>query len=378
VTGVVPRLRSSELVRRDLPAAATPWIVSRVLVFASLWMARFFDDKLGPIRHAHAPSDGLFIYDGSWYRGIAEHGYAGVPREGLRFFPLYPLLGRWLGVVFLDHTAAALVVLANGAALVLVMLVHRLVLRETNDPRIAARAAWFTAVFPAALSLVLSYAEPLMMVAAVGMFLALRQKRWWTAAALGLVAGLARPVGVLLMVPAAVEAAREWRHAGRRERLSRLATVVSPGAGMAAYLSWVGFVYGHPFDPFDVQSRNDLRGASIDPITHLYNSVRDLVNGDRFGAGLHLVWIVVFAALLVVIARRLPASYAAYALVTLLLALTASNISSFDRYVFSTFPFAIGVALFTTRTDVDRVAGAVAAGGMVAYSTLAFFALYVP
>jgi hypothetical protein len=378
VTNTLSRLGSSDFARRDLRVAALPWVIARVLVLGSLWLARFLEDKLGPIHHARAPSAGLFIYDGSWYRGIAEHGYAGVPREGLRFFPLYPLLGRWLGVVFFDHTAAALVVLANGAALLLVALVHRLVLRETNDPRIAARAAWFTAVFPVALSLVLAYAEPLMMVGAVGMFLALRGRRWGWAAALGLVTGLARPVGILLMVPAAVEAARGWRECRGRERASRLAAVLSPGIGMAAYLTWVGFVYGNPFDPFNVQSRHDLRGVSVDPITHVVNSVRDMVNGDRFGAGLHLVWLVVFLALVVVIARHLPASYTAYAAITLLVAMTASNISSFDRYVFSSFPFVIGVALLTTRSDAERAVGAVAAGGLVAYSVLAFFALYVP
>lgn len=375
---MLARIRSTELVHSDLRAAALPWAVSRALVLGSLWLARFLDDKLAPARHARSTAAGLFIYDGGWYRDIAQHGYAALPREGLRFFPLYPLLGRWLGVVFLDHTAAALVVLANGAALALVALVHRLVLRETQDRRVAARAAWYAAVFPAALSLALAYAEPLMMLAAVGMFLALRSRRWLPAAALGVVAGLTRPVGVLLMVPAVVEAARGWRDTGGRERAARLGAVVAPGVGMAAYLAWVGAVYGDPLDPFNVQSRHDLRGASVDPITHVVDSVRDLVHGVRFGTSMHLVWLAVFLLLLVVVARRLPASYAAYAAATLVLGMTASNISSFDRYVFSTFPFVIGVALLTERHDADRVAGAVAAAGLVAYSVLAFFALYVP
>jgi hypothetical protein len=108
------------------------------------------------------------------------------------------------------------------------------------------------------------------------------------------------------------------------------------------------------------------------------NAVGDVLDGDRFGAGLHLLWIAVFVGLLVVVARKLPASYTAYGAVTLLLALTASNISSFDRYAFSTFVFVIGVAVATTRADVDRVVIALSAAGMVIYAVVANFRLYVP
>ena len=44
-------------------------------------------------------------------------------------------------------------------------------------------------------------------------------------------------------------------------------------------------------------------------------------------------------ALLVVVARRLPGSYTAYASVALVLALSAQNLDSFERYCASTLPF---------------------------------------
>jgi hypothetical protein len=240
------------------------------------------------------------------------------------------------------------------------------------------RAAWFVAVFPAALSFVLSYAEALMMVAAVAMFLALRSQRWLPAAALGIVAGLTRPVGLMLAIPAAIEAARGWHGSAWRDRTKRALAVASPGIGTAIYLTWVGIEYGDPLLPFSVQSRAHLRGDSVDPITHVVNSVGDLLDGDRFGAGLHLVWLAVFIGLLVVVARRLPASYTAYGVVTLVLGMTASNISSFERYAFSTFVFAIAVAFVTARAEVSRAVNALAAGGLVTYAVLSFFRLYVP
>jgi hypothetical protein len=377
VSNLVRRLGSSRFVRRDLRVAAVPWAVAHAIVLVALWLSRYIADEL-PAGTRTAAKAGLFIYDGAWYRAIAEHGYGDLGPEGLRFFPLYPLLGRWLGWVFLDHTEVALVVIAAAASLLLGAILHRLVLFETGDASLALRSAWFVAVFPAAVALVLGYAEPLFMLFAVAMFFALRQRRWWVAVPLGIAAGLTRPVGLLLVVPAMIEGARAWSATQARERLARVAAAAAPLLGMAIYLGWVGAVFDEPFRPFTVQGRDHLRGASTDPITHIVDTIGDVFDGDRFGAGLHLVWIAAFAVLVVVLARRLPASYAAYAGAALVLGITASNFSSFERYVWSTFPFAVAVAFVTVQADVRRVVIALGAVGLFAYSVLAFFALYVP
>jgi hypothetical protein len=372
------RLTSSAFVRRDLSAAAVPWILARLLVVGSLGLARFVFDEVGSGRRPAALSQGLLSWDAAWYRAIAEHGYAALPKEALRFFPLYPLVGRWCGAVLADHTAAALLLITNVAALVFAALLHRLTLIETGDAAAARRAAWFGAVLPPAMCLVLGYAEGLALCFAVGMFLLLRSKRWLGAVPLGLLAGLCRPVGVLLMVPAAIEAARGWRGAPGRERIARVGAVASPGIGMAIYLVWVGARFGDLFEPLTIQNRARLRGGFVDPFTRVVDAVGDLTGGDRFGSGLHIVGIAACIVLVVVLARRLPASYAAYAATAVVLALTARNLDSFERYAMSTFPLVMAVALVTDRPDAERAANALAAGGLVVYSTLAFLGLYVP
>jgi hypothetical protein len=348
-----------------------------VLVVAALEMARYLVDQLH-LKDIVPASQGLFAWDGAFYRSIAEHGYVSVPRAGLRFFPAYPLVGRGLGTVFFGHTAAALLVVASGAALVGGALLHRLTLRETGDARLAGRAAWYVAVIPAGMVFVLGYAEALLLVCGVGMFLALRSRRWLVAVPLGLVAGLTRPVGLLLFVPAIVEVLRERRGISVRDWCSRLGAVASPVVGTGLYLAWAGARYDDPLLPFSVQDNPRLRGGTVDPITHVIDAVRHAVDGDRFGAGLHLIWIVVVVALLVIVARRLPASYAAYAGAALLLALTARNVGSFERYAFTTFPLVLGIALVTRRREVDRVVSALAAAGLAAYCVLAFLGEYVP
>ena len=295
MTAVVRRALASRFVRRDLRAAVVPWMVARVLVGGALAVARFIFNDVG---HGPRPvqlGQGLFAWDASFYRDIAAHGYASLPNGALRFFPLYPLTGRVFGWVLAGHDAAALILVANVSALVFVALLHRLAVQETGDTALAQRAAWFGAVFPAASVLVMGYAEGLAMALAVGMFLALRTHRWELAAVAGLLGGLCRPLGVVLVVPAAVEALRGWRGLeGARERVRRIAAVLSPGVGLGIYLVYSAFARDDFFLPLTVQNRHSLRGGFVDPFTRLADAFGDLFGGDRFGSGLHGVWALIF------------------------------------------------------------------------------------
>jgi hypothetical protein len=368
----------SRFVREDLRVALVPWLVSRVVVIVALAMSRFLEDELATRSRPAQLAQGLFAWDAAWYRAIAEHGYGFDVKETVRFFPLVPMLSKGLGVVFLDHPDVALVVIANVSALLFAALLHRLTQVDTGDPETAARAAWFAVLLPPAVALVLGYAEATAMALGVGVFLAIRGRRWLLAAGLGLLAGACRPVGVLLVAPLVVEALAGWRTVATRERIERAVAVVAPAVGMALYLLYVGIEFGDPFEPFSIQNRTTLRGGFEDPFSRLVRAFDDMAGGDRFGSGFHLLWAIVFVALLVVVIRRLPRSYAVYCGVTLVLGLSAANLDSFERYGLSTFPFVIALAIVTRRRALERAVLALGAAGLFGYSMLAFFGRWVP
>jgi hypothetical protein len=363
---------------RDLRVAVVPWVLARVLVVAALALSRHVFDEIGTPPRPAALGQGLFAWDGAFYRAIAEHGYRAIGEASLRFFPLVPMASRGLGWVFADHQAAALLVIANGSALAFGALLHRLALWETGDAATARRAAWFAALFPATFVLVMGYAEATAMMLGVVVFLGLRSERFGWAAGAGLLAGLCRPVGALLVIPAAVEAARGWRDASVRSRVARVGAVLAPLIGAVSYLAWVGFEFGDFWKPISLQNKATLRGGFQDPFTRSVDAVGDLFGGDRFGSGLHIVWAALFVLLLVVLVRRFPASYSLYAGATLLLALSAHNLDSLERYCISTFPFLLALAAVTDRDEVERGAYVVAAAGLVGYATLAFLGIQGP
>jgi hypothetical protein len=360
----------------DVVAVLPAWLTARVLVVAAYVVAVAVADRLTPGSRPAPLAESLIAWDGTWYRDIASLGYEAVADEGLRFFPLFPLLGRGLGAVLLGDEAFALVVVANVASLALAVLVRRLVLAEGRGAGAADRSVWLSTLFPSAFVLVWAYAEAVMLAASVGAFLALRRGRWWWAALGGLIAGATRPLGLLLVLPAAVEVARRWRDLDGRERAGGVAAVVAPAVGTGAYLAWVGAVYGDPWLPFTVQE--DLRGESVNLVSRLWDGVGDLFGPERFGDGLHLPFAVIFLVLLVETFRRWPVSYGAFAAAVLVVSLSAENLNSLERYGLNAFPIVLTLALLTREPRVDRVVTTLTAGGFVALASLAWLGAYVP
>lgn len=361
--------------RDDARHVLVPWLVARVVVVGSLAVSRYLFTNIGHGRRPVALGQGLFAWDAAFYRSIAEHGYRSFDGS-LRFFPLVPVVTRIVGWVTGD--AVALVLVANASAFVLAVLLARLVRRDLHDEVAVDRAVWLVAIAPSAAVLVLGYAEATFMALAVATFLGLRSRRWWVAALCGYLAGLTRPLGALLTIGAAVEAGRGWRGASTRERIERSIAVVAPAAGTGTFLAWVGARYGDWLEPLHLQQRGIARGGFLDPARALRHSAQELLGRHHVGTGLHFVWALGFLALLVVVARRLPASYTAFAGTGLLLVLSSHNLDSLERYALSLFPLVVAGAVLIRSESVARPVLLLSVAGLVGYSVLAFFGVYVP
>jgi hypothetical protein len=230
--------------------------------------------------------------------------------------------------------------------------------------------------------MVMGYSEPITLCLFVGAFLCLRSGRWGWAAAAGFFAGLARPVGVLLALPAAIEGARGWRGAGMGERLQRIVPVVTPVLGVVSYLTWVWVKYDNFFLPLTVQKRTYLRGELSNPLSTVVNTLRRIDLGIHDDVvrknAIHLPWLVVLTVLVVVVFRHWPASYGVFALAMFVVAASAQYLGSLERYAFSGFPLVFGIATVTKTGWSERLVLALAAGGMVAYALFAFLNIYAP
>ncbi len=371
----------------SLREALLPWAVARVVVLGTLGLAHFVVDRTHPstpgvAARVHA---GLLGWDAGWYETIARTGYGPLGRDSLRFFPAVPALTHALAWLPGLGDGPALVLLANAAALAATAMLYLLVRRETGSGAVARRAVWILSLLPAAFVLVMGYAESVLLVFAVGCFLALRpppgaeaaRPRLVVAGALAFAAALTRPIGVLLFLAVAAEVVRWWPRLGRSERVAGIGAVVAPFVGVAAFLAWSKHTVGDWWAPVRVQLQSSHHGGLSDPFTRLYDDARGVLH-HHVGTALHVPWVLLAVAMLLVCWRRLPAPYTLFAAAVLITAVAGSNLDSFERYALSAFPLSIAAALLLTETQLERVVLALLSAGLAAYALLAFLNISVP
>ncbi|MHB1712013.1 MAG: hypothetical protein ACYCV7_11520 [Acidimicrobiales bacterium] len=373
--------RIADAVGAVLPA----WVVARAVVAVSLIVAHAIVTRVRPGNPAAVfrVDQGLLGWDAGWYQSIAAHGYAAAGRQSLRFFPAFPLAGHLVGSLPGVGPGLALVILSNLFTLAGMAVLWLLIEHDFGDRDLARRSVWLLALAPPAFTLVMGYAEGALLLCTTVTLLAIRTGRWWWAAAAGVAAGAVRPLGLLLMVPVAVEAYRDgaFRIGGSKRSFSvvaRLAAVLAPLVGVGAYLGWVGVAFGDPLLPFQLQDQPGHRGPITEPFAAMWHNLVAASHGHHLGSALHVPWVLLCFVLLVVAFRRLPFAYGAFAASVVAVSVATANLDSFERYALSAFPLVIAASTLSSRRWVERSILAMAVIGMLAYSLLAFLNIYVP
>ncbi len=168
-----------------------------VLVWASAWAFRSSS--------AHAPLTGAVEHwDASLLRNIGEYGYFGAHSiaNNVAFFPGYPLVLSAAHLIVRNWVLAELTVSAVAGCFAVVSLA-----------RLAGerRAVLYLVTAPAAIFLMVGYAEALFLAFAVPAWHAASRGRWWRAALLAGLSGLVRP-DALFLIPALVVMALTGRY----------------------------------------------------------------------------------------------------------------------------------------------------------------------
>jgi hypothetical protein len=195
--------------------------------------------------------DHLLRWDSQWYAGIAEHGYrySGVPTgdpQPVVFYPLYPLLARFVADITGLSPTVALLVVANVAAVLAVLLLFRFVRRHSGDD-VALLAVAVLAFYPGSLFLSAGYSEALALLLILCCFTLLDDRRYFAASvAAGLVLAT-RSVGVALLPVIVWELWLGFRADRKRLVVYALACMAIASAGLLFYMLYLDLAFGHPF-----------------------------------------------------------------------------------------------------------------------------------
>ena len=192
----------------------------------------------------HNALDGTFRWDAGWFVRIAEKGYD--PDDGsAEFYPAFPLLARAVTWLFPIGALGAATLVSNVSFLLALILLYGLTTLEYSE-HVARRSVVLLAAFPASFVFMAPYSESLFLLASVATFWWARRGRWRTAAIAGVIATATRAVGLVVIPPLLIEAAKEGDPSRRG---GRIAAALVPAAGFVAYLVFWLVRSGNPLQP---------------------------------------------------------------------------------------------------------------------------------
>jgi len=297
----------------------------------------------------------LSRWDGAWYVGIAQDGYAYHQGEqsNVVFSPLLPALMRLVATPVGINTVSlyvAGVLIANIALLVALGLLVA-VLREPLGQKTAARMALYILIFPTTFFLSALYPHSLFIAMVLGSLYLSRNRRWWMAGVLAAAATLTRPYGVVIVVALAYEFLAQVRRGQQRPDLTLGSLALAPLAlagwtiylwtvtGGPAGLAEASFVWNrYPVPPWTAAQR----------LLALIRFDSSVAGPDPADGPLALLFLpLVIAAWW----RRIPA-LAAFGTVLLAVLISTSQLLSVSRYVVEVIPAFVVLAHWGTRKVV--------------------------
>ena len=143
--------------------------------------------------------------DAPHYMGIAENWYVteGDARFHIVFFPLYPIVVRLLSEIVQNTFAAGLLVSLLSTAIAGILL-YELALLDM-DRASALSVVTLQMLLPAAFLFNAPMSDGLFFLLSLAVMLLTRKKQYWTACVVGALASFTRVLGLMLLVPVAVE-----------------------------------------------------------------------------------------------------------------------------------------------------------------------------
>ncbi len=320
-------------------------------------------------------------FDALWFLRIATGGYVDGDGSAV-FFPLFPLLIRGLSPILGGHPLAAGFLVSHAATFGSMVALYFLTAGEF-DERTARRSVLYLALFPTSFFLLAPYSESLFLLLALVSLWAARRRWWWLAGVAGAGASATRNLGILLVIPLAIEAIHQWRE--RRATRALVTGLLWSGVaavGALAYLAYWQASAGDALAPI-TQQENWQRETSFPPVTLFRGTVEAFRFVGFYPGGYHLVdWLVAIPSVVAVawVVMRARPVFAAYAVV-----MVAAPISyvflprpfmSLPRFLLMVFPILWAWAVLGLRRRGVHEAVVAASAGLLTLLTVLFVNWY--
>jgi hypothetical protein len=320
-------------------------------------------------------------YDSGYYEGIAWGGYAPLAggRSNIAYFPMYPLLIRYVGRLFGRHHATYFIsaIAVAWVCFILAMVALYYLARLDLSRRQAERAVLLTTIFPFAFFFGVAYSESTFLLFSVLSFYLFRTRRWLLGGLCGAVATATRVPGIL-MLPALAWVALKTastpassstgeptvaQAAMTRDRIRALVGLLVAASGFYAYCFYIYQLTGDPFEwAATLQRWGYYPGGApwIAPVRLIHQLVTRpyaYLASDPMAPydALYGVTGILFALSIPLVWMKFGAGYGLFMLLNLWLPLSSGVFEGVGRYCSVLFPAFLWLATIRSRPATTAI-----------------------
>jgi len=299
----------------------------------------------------------LLRWDSGWYVTILNEGYKyngnDLVQQPVHFYPLYPLIAKALTITTGIDGLVALLVVANVAAVLSVLLLFKYVRQDYGD-EIAFLTIAFLSFFPTSLFLSAAYTESLTLFLILCCFILLKREQFILAAALAGLASATRSTGLVLLPVIIWELWFKFAGHYRRFFSYGLFCSILATSGLCLYIFYLWSAFDNPLA---FVTNNAAWEGGKDGIVHNFLSAL-LLKGffplrldihNQYPRSFDVWFFLLFLTLILVHRKWLPSSLYLFALGVLMLpylTLTGGPLKfiSMTRHILLAFPVFIVMA----------------------------------
>ena len=303
-------------------------------------------------------------WDSGWYLSIIDRGYflqgpISEVQSNIAFYPLFPYLVKllsWPVFSLIPKTTVLIavgVLLSNLFLLGALFFLYKLILHVFDDADLAERSIFYILVFPTAFFFSCFYTESTFFFFAVAGFYYAMKGRWVLACMMAAFTSIARPLGVMNVLPLGLIYLEKIHWNFRRIKADVLFLSLAPAALLAHMVSLYP-VTGDLLAIFKIQSKWDKRISTpwetllnTDHIPEYYT--QGIMDIDR----LSLILFLLLAVVCLVKFRSL--SFGAFPLVILTPVLFTGTVISATRYALPMFPCFILLAQYGKNPYIHKL-----------------------
>ncbi len=293
------------------------------------------------------------VWDSKWYMRIAADGYSTKIYEynyaNYGFFPLYPLLMRFVGG-FVGNDYIAGLLISNISLIVACFFLYKLV-RLDDDKSTALRSIKYLFFFPSAFILSGVFSEGLFLALLIACFYYARKEKWLVVGILGFFLSVTRYIGFVAMLPLLFEYFKARNFKLRQARPNVLFLLLFP-AGFMSYMAFLYRLTGDPLAYFHIQKTGWGFGPT-NPLPILFSMPSNSADAIAKAAILVALFLVIISF------KRIRFSYWFLAMYSILIPLFSAAIHGTLRFYLPIFPFFIILSKFSENNNLDVFATAV-------------------